>query len=68
MGIALYVSAACAYIALCSLLLKDDHFPSIFLVGFAFILTPLVSYVNARMVGLTGQTVGIPLVREGAFY
>jgi len=67
LGIGLYVMAACGYIALCLILLEDDSFPLVFLLGFAFVLTPLVSYANARMVGLTGQSAGIPLVREGAF-
>ena len=66
-GILLYVAGATGYIALCDYVLDDDRFPLLFLLIFAFVLTPLVSYVNARMVGLTGQTVGIPLVREGAF-
>jgi len=66
-GIALYAAAASGYIGLCLYLLEDDHFPLLFLLLFAFVLTPLVSYVNARMLGLTGQAVGIPLVREGTF-
>ena len=66
-AMALYALAASGYIALCMYLLEDDLLPLVFLVLFAFVLTPLVSYVNARMLGLTGQTVGIPLVREGAF-
>ena len=66
-GVLLYVAGAAGYIVLCDFLLDDDRFPLLFLMAFAFVLTPLVSYVNARMVGLTGQTVGIPLVREGAF-
>ena len=67
LAIALYAVAASAYIALCVYLLEDDLFPLVFLVLFAFVLTPLISFVNARMLGLTGQSVGIPLVREGAF-
>jgi hypothetical protein len=66
-GVGLYALATCGYIALCLALLEDDHFPLVFLLAFAFVLTPLVSYANARMVGLTGQSAGIPLVREGAF-
>jgi hypothetical protein len=27
----------------------------------------LLSYINARMAGLTGQTIGFPMIREGAF-
>jgi hypothetical protein len=63
----LYLVSAGAYVALCLYLLEDDRFPLFFLLLFAFVLTPLVSYANARMLGLTGQTVGLPLVREGAF-
>ncbi|MBI2505084.1 MAG: peptide transporter [Candidatus Latescibacteria bacterium] len=66
-GVSLYVLATCGYIALCLALLEDNRFPLVFLLAFAFLLTPLVSYANARMVGLTGQSAGIPLVREGAF-
>ncbi|MBN98550.1 MAG: peptide transporter, partial [Gemmatimonadetes bacterium] len=67
LAIALYAVAASAYIALCMYLLEDDLLPLVFLVLFAFVLTPLISFVNARMLGLSGQTVGIPMVREGAF-
>ena len=66
-ALALYGAAAAGYTGLCVWLLEDDEFPLLFLLCFAFLLTPAVSYVNARMVGLTGQSVGIPLVREGAF-
>ncbi|MFH1571303.1 MAG: peptide transporter [Gemmatimonadota bacterium] len=64
---ALYAAGACGYVVLCRLLLQDDEFPVLFLLAFAFLLTPAVSYANARLVGVTGQAVGIPLVREGAF-
>ncbi|MDA0335351.1 MAG: peptide transporter [bacterium] len=66
-ALTLYGAAAAGYTGLCVWLLEDDEFPLLFLLSFAFLFTPLVSYVNARMVGLTGQSVGIPLVREGAF-
>jgi hypothetical protein len=66
-GIGLYLLAALGYIVLCLCLLEDDRFPLTFLLVFAFLLTPLVSYANARLLGLSGQAVGLPLVREGAF-
>ena len=66
-GIGLYTVSVTAYIALCIYLLEDDEFPLAFLLIFGFFLTPLLSYVNARMVGLTGQMVGFPMIREGAF-
>jgi len=37
------------------------------LFGFGFIYTPLMSYVNARMRGLTGKSVGFPMLREATF-
>ena len=62
-----YALSTLAMIWLCVLLLDDDEFPLIFLLAFGFVLTPVISYVNARMAGLTGQLVSFPLLREGAF-
>lgn len=66
-AVGVYLMTTCASILLCLYLLEDDDFPLLFLVGFGFLLTPALSYVNARMAGLTGQTVGFPMIREGAF-
>lgn len=38
-----------------------------FLIIFIFVYNPFISYVNARLLGLTGQAIDIPFVREGAF-
>ena len=62
-----YALSTLAMIWLCVLLLEDDEFPLIFLLLFGFVVTPVISYVNARMAGLTGQLVSFPLLREGAF-
>ena len=62
-----YALSTLAMIWLCVLLLDDDEFPLVFLLLFGFVLTPVISYVNARMAGLTGQLVSFPLLREGAF-
>ena len=62
-----YILSTLAMIWLCVLLLEDDEFPLIFLLLFGFVVTPVISYVNARMAGLTGQLVSFPLLREGAF-
>jgi hypothetical protein len=67
MAIGGYVLSTLAMIWLCVLLLDDDEFPLIFLLLFGFVVTPVISYVNARMAGLTGQLVSFPLLREGAF-
>jgi hypothetical protein len=47
--------------------LKHDRFPLLFLFLFGFLLTPLLSYISARMIGLTGQDISFPMVREGIF-
>ena len=64
-SLAIYVLSTFGYIALCAWLVVG--FPWIFFVIFAFIYTPLVSYVSAKLEGLVGQAVSIPLVRESAF-
>ena len=38
-----------------------------FLFIFAFVYSPLISYVNARLLGISGQSVDIPFVRETFF-
>jgi hypothetical protein len=60
-----YVVAALALISVIRLLIPQ--FPLIFLLLFSFVYIPLMSYVNARLLGIAGQEVEIPMVREGAF-
>lgn len=59
-----YVAAAGAMVTVCHLLV-----PGIlpFLLIFAFVYSPFISYVNARLLGISGQRVEIPFIREGAF-
>jgi len=57
-----------AYVALCIYLIEGLHaIVILFLFFFALVYTPLVSYVNARMDGLTGLNVNFPFVREATF-
>ncbi len=42
-------------------------FPIWFLIFFAFLFSPIMSYVSARMYGLTGTGVGLPYLREATF-
>ncbi len=67
LAVGMYLVSALATVLLCLYLLREDRFPLLFLVGFALLVTPLLSYVNARMAGLTGQLTSFPMVREGAF-
>ncbi len=59
-----YFVAATVMCVLCKLLVPD--FPVMFLVFFAFVFTPVLSYLNARMIAVNGQRVDIPFIKEGA--
>ncbi len=66
-----YIIASLAQIILCYVLLKDTGTSRIgiltFLTIFTFIYNPFISYVNARLLGIAGQQVDIPFVKETAF-
>jgi hypothetical protein len=53
------------YVVLCRVLVP--RFPVYFFVLFGFVWTPLISYISARMYGLTGQPIGIPMVQTAVF-
>jgi hypothetical protein len=61
----IYFGNTVAYITLCTWLIPG--FPWLFFLGFALLYQPIMSYVNAKLEGMVGQTVQIPLVRESAF-
>lgn len=63
--LALFFLVTTGYVVLSKMLVP--RFPLVFLIIFGYIWTPLQSYINARMVGLTGQFVSIPMVREATF-
>jgi len=64
-AILFYVAKTTWVIMLCHWLVPK--FPIWILVGFGFGYTPLMTYVSTRLIGLTGNQVGIPWVREGSF-
>jgi hypothetical protein len=64
-SIAIYVVSTLAYVGLCVLLVPT--FPWIFFLAYGFIYTPVISYITARMEGIAGQFVSLPLVREASF-
>jgi hypothetical protein len=61
--VGIYIAASLAVATLCYILVPK--LPIVFPLFFALVYTPLISYVDARMRGLTGQWFGIPFVREG---
>lgn len=64
-SIGIYVLSTLAYTGLCVWLVPK--FPWIFFLGYGFIYTPVISYITARMEGIAGQFVSLPLVREASF-
>jgi len=64
-AIGIYVSSTLAYVGLCRWLVPS--FPWLFFIAYGFLYTPLISYITARMEGLAGQYVNLPMVREASF-
>lgn len=64
-AIGIYVFSTLAYVGLCVWLVPN--FPWIFFLGYGFVYTPIISYITARMEGIAGQFVSLPLVREASF-
>ncbi len=64
-AIGIYVASTLAYVGICLWLVPN--FPWIFFLAYGFIYTPLISYITARMEGIAGQFVSLPLVREASF-
>jgi hypothetical protein len=64
-----YLVTSLAYIIVSHFLIDYWKNPGVFyvMIFFAFFYTPIISYVTARMEGLAGQVVQIPMVREAAF-
>jgi len=64
-AVGIYVFSTSSYILLCVWLVPN--FPVMFFLAYGFIYTPVVSYITARMEGIAGQFVSLPLVREASF-
>lgn len=64
-AIAIYFFSTLAYVGLCVWLVPS--FPWLFFLAYGFLYTPVISYITARMEGIAGQFVSLPLVREASF-
>ena len=62
-----YIVTSLSYILLSGSLIHWHPGVMKVLMFFAFIYTPIISYVTARLEGMAGQVVAIPMVREAAF-
>jgi hypothetical protein len=65
LAIGMWAVSTLAYVILCRILVPD--FNIWYVVAFGFFLTPIESYVNALMIGITGQSAGLPMVKEATF-
>jgi hypothetical protein len=77
-SVVLFAASGLGYVALCHGLVnlgwlggfpkpRSEWFPIWILVAFAFLWTPVNTYINARLAGIAGQAVSLPYVREGSF-
>ena len=64
-SIGIYIFSTLSYVGLCVWLVPS--FPWIFFVAYGFVYTPIVSYITARMEGIAGQFISLPLIREASF-
>jgi hypothetical protein len=65
LSVGIYLFSTAAYVLLCVWLVPN--FPVVFFILYGFLYTPLISYITARMEGIAGQFVSLPLVREASF-
>ena len=65
--LATYAFACTAYILMCGWLIDWHRGVMVVLLCFAFLYTPLISYVTARLEGLAGQVIEIPFITEISF-
>ena len=61
----IYVGTSATWIGLSTYLI--DGFPWQFFVFYAALYTPLISYATAKLEGLCGQALSIPLIREATY-
>jgi len=65
LALVIYICTTISYIAICVFLVPGFPWP-LFLV-YGFLYTPLISYASAKVEGLAGQHINIPMVREATF-
>ncbi len=66
-GVGIWFLSTTAYVVLCHILVPG--FPVWIFCIFGYVATPFLSYISARMFGITGSVTGItfPMVKEGSF-
>lgn len=64
-ALAIYLANSALWISLSCILVAG--FPWKFFVFYAIVYTPIISYASAKMEGLCGQAVSIPMIREATY-
>lgn len=72
-AVAVWVGASIGFVMLSNYLVNagmppEERFSIWWLIGFAFLFTPINTYINARMSGIAGQHAGVPFVTEAAIF
>jgi len=72
-ALAVWIAASLGFVALSNSLINsglppDERFNIAWLFAFAFVFTPLNTYINARLSGIAGQHAGIPFITEAAIF
>ncbi len=65
--VAVYIVSTLIYILLSGWLIEWHTGVMAVMIFYGFLYTPLISYATARLEGLAGQVVNIPMVREASF-
>lgn len=67
LSLGIWFASTLGYVVLCKILVPT--FPILIFCFFGFLMTPLLSYISARMFGITGSLTGIqfPMLIEGSF-
>lgn len=65
LALAIYLAATGAVVGVCYLLVPQVSLTFLLMLGFLYM--PFIAYINARMMGIAGQRVDIPFIRETAF-
>ena len=65
--IAVYIVSTLLYIFVSGWLINWHRGVMIVMIFYGFLYTPIISYVTARLEGIAGQVIDIPMVREVSF-
>lgn len=65
--VAVYIVSTVIYILVSGWLIQWHEGVMAVMIFYGFIYTPLISYATARLEGLAGQAVNVPMIREASF-